>query len=57
MFGEKVIILGDFNLPAKIPTRGSKWRELHLEKTYPSWEPKIKFDDGLAELVKNYNRV
>lgn len=53
MFGEKVIILGDFNLPSKIPTRGSKWRELHLEKTYPSWEPKIKFDHIITKAQIN----
>ncbi len=42
--GDKIIILGDFNIPGKIPTWGRGWRELHPGKSYPAWDPKIKFD-------------
>jgi endonuclease/exonuclease/phosphatase family metal-dependent hydrolase len=47
----KIIILGDFNLPGGIPTWGGKWRELHPGKSYPAWNPKIKFD----HIITNQN--
>jgi len=50
-FGEKVLLLGDFNLPAGIPTIGSKWESLIVQSTYPSWQPKIQFDYILSKGV------
>ena len=50
-FGEKVLLLGDFNLPGGIPAIGSKWQSLHLQNTYPSWKPKIQFDYILSKGV------
>ena len=48
-FGEKVLLLGDFNLPGGIPALGSNWQSLHVQSTYPSWQPKIQFDYILSK--------
>jgi endonuclease/exonuclease/phosphatase family metal-dependent hydrolase len=50
-FGEKVLLLGDFNLPVGIPAIGSNWQSLHVQNTYPSWQPKIQFDYILSKGV------
>jgi endonuclease/exonuclease/phosphatase family metal-dependent hydrolase len=50
-FGEKVLLMGDFNLPGSIPAMGSKWQSLILQNTYPSWKPKIQFDYILSKGV------
>lgn len=50
-FGEKVLLMGDFNLPGSIPTMGSRWKSLILQNTYPSWKPKIQFDYILSKNV------
>ena len=50
-FGEKVLLLGDFNLPGGIPAVGSNWQSLHVQSTYPSWQPKIQFDYILSKGV------
>ena len=50
-FGEKVLLLGDFNLPGGIPAIGSNWQSLILQNTYPSWKPKIQFDYILSKGV------
>ena len=50
-FGEKVLLMGDFNLPSAIPAIGSKWQSLYGQNTYPSWKPKIQFDYILSKGV------
>ena len=50
-FGEKVLLMGDFNLPGGIPAIGSNWQSLHVQNTYPSWKPKIQFDYILSKGV------
>jgi len=50
-FGDKVLIMGDFNLPSAIPAMGSKWQSLYAQNTYPSWKPKIQFDYILGKGV------
>jgi endonuclease/exonuclease/phosphatase family metal-dependent hydrolase len=50
-FGEKVLLMGDFNLPSAIPAIGSKWQSLYAQSTYPSWKPKIQFDYILSKGV------
>ena len=50
-FGEKVLLMGDFNLPGSIPAMGSKWQSLILQNTYPSWLPKVQFDYILSKGV------
>ena len=48
-FGNKVLLVGDFNLPGGIPAIGSNWESLILQNTYPSWNPKIQFDYILSK--------
>jgi endonuclease/exonuclease/phosphatase family metal-dependent hydrolase len=48
-FGNKVLLVGDFNLPGGIPAMGSNWESLILQNTYPSWNPKIQFDYILSK--------
>jgi len=48
-FGDKVLLMGDFNLPGSIPAMGSKWQSLILQNTYPSWLPKVQFDYILSK--------
>lgn len=50
-FGDKVLLMGDFNLPGSIPAMGSKWQSLILQNTYPSWLPKVQFDYILSKGV------
>ena len=56
-FGEKVLLLGDFNLPGGIPAIGSNWQSLHVQNTYPSWKPKIQFDYILSKGVALKNVI
>jgi len=56
-FGEKVLLMGDFNLPGSIPAMGSKWQSLILQNTYPSWKPKIQFDYILSKGVALKNVI
>lgn len=44
----KKILIGDLNLPAKIPAKVLGWNQLIDEKTYPSWKPRIQFDHALS---------
>jgi endonuclease/exonuclease/phosphatase family metal-dependent hydrolase len=42
--GNKVVIMGDLNLPKGLPVVGSSWKSLITQNTYPSWGAKIQFD-------------
>jgi endonuclease/exonuclease/phosphatase family metal-dependent hydrolase len=42
--GNKVVIMGDLNLPKGLPIIGSSWKSLVTQNTYPSWGAKIQFD-------------
>ena len=53
-FGDKVLLMGDFNLPSAIPAIGSKWQSLYAQNTYPSWGAKIQFDYILADDLSGY---
>lgn len=44
----KKILIGDLNLPGKIPAKVLRWNPLIEEKTYPSWKPRIQFDHALS---------
>ena len=44
----KKILIGDLNLPGKIPAKVLGWNQLIEEKTYPSWKPRIQFDHALS---------
>jgi endonuclease/exonuclease/phosphatase family metal-dependent hydrolase len=45
----KHILLGDLNLPFNLPSRFSNWKSLSIQKTYPSWDPKVQFDYILSD--------
>jgi endonuclease/exonuclease/phosphatase family metal-dependent hydrolase len=42
--GNKVVIMGDLNLPKNLPVIASSWKSLVTQSTYPSWGAKIQFD-------------
>jgi endonuclease/exonuclease/phosphatase family metal-dependent hydrolase len=42
--GNKVVIMGDLNLPKNLPVVASSWKSLVTQNTYPSWGAKIQFD-------------
>ena len=42
--GNKVVIMGDLNLPKNLPVVASTWKSLVTQNTYPSWGAKIQFD-------------
>ena len=46
--GERVILMGDFNLPWGLAEKVSSLRSLTATKSYPSWSPKVQFDYILA---------
>ena len=39
-----VLLTGDLNLPANLPSKLSGFKSLISQATYPSWKPKIQFD-------------
>jgi len=41
--GEKILV-GDLNLPGKIPAKIIKWQGAASELTYPSWGARVQFD-------------
>ncbi|MEZ5185421.1 MAG: endonuclease/exonuclease/phosphatase family protein [Candidatus Nanopelagicales bacterium] len=47
-----LILVGDFNLPGRIPTRVTGWTPADLGATYPVFRPRVQFDhiisDGVA---------
>ena len=42
------VLMGDLNLPAKLPSKLSGYRSVLSQSTYPSWGPKIQFDYIMA---------
>lgn len=40
----KKILLGDFNLPGKLPSKIMGWKSAAEQFTYPSWGAKVQFD-------------
>lgn len=40
----KKILVGDLNLPGKLPERIIKWRSAATQFTYPSWGARLQFD-------------
>jgi len=47
--GNKIIIMGDLNLPKDLPVVASSWKSLVTQNTYPSWGAKIQFDYILSK--------
>jgi endonuclease/exonuclease/phosphatase family metal-dependent hydrolase len=44
-----LVLTGDLNLPANLPSKLSGFRSLLSQSTYPSWAPKIQFDYIMVE--------
>lgn len=42
------LLLGDLNLPGRLPQWVSGWNQLARTATYPSWRPRVQFDHALA---------
>lgn len=47
-----LILLGDFNLPGRIPGRVTGWHEAPLGPTYPVFQPRIRFDHILSDGIQ-----
>ena len=47
--GERVVLMGDFNLPWGLAERATAMRSITRSKSYPSWSPKVQFDYILAD--------
>lgn len=43
------LLLGDLNLPGRLPGLVSGWAQLARTPTYPSWKPRVQFDHALAD--------
>jgi endonuclease/exonuclease/phosphatase family metal-dependent hydrolase len=55
--GNKIVIMGDLNLPKGLPVIGSSWKSLVEQNTYPSWGAKIQFDYILCNDSLKKSRV
>ena len=42
-------LLGDLNLPGRVPGLVSRWRQLARVPTFPSWRPRVQLDHVLAD--------
>ncbi len=49
-----LIILGDFNVPAPIVKRATRWPHLVRGATFPSWNPKIQLDHVIARGLDDF---
>ena len=44
-----LVLMGDFNLPGRIPARVTGWEPLVRQKTYPVMRPRVQLDHVLAD--------
>lgn len=44
-----VVLLGDFNMPGRIPARVTRWHQFDSGPTYPVFRPRVRFDHILAD--------
>ena len=42
------VLLGDLNLPGRLPAWATGWHQAALAPTYPSWKPRVQFDHVLV---------
>jgi endonuclease/exonuclease/phosphatase family metal-dependent hydrolase len=49
---EKIILMGDLNIPFNKVVQGMKWNSLTSGKTFPSWLPKVEIDYMLSPTLK-----
>lgn len=43
------LLLGDLNLPGRLPAWISGWTQLAQVPTYPSWKPRVQLDHALGQ--------
>lgn len=43
------LLLGDLNLPGRLPARVTGWTPLARVATYPAWRPRVQWDHVLAD--------
>jgi endonuclease/exonuclease/phosphatase family metal-dependent hydrolase len=48
---EKILLMGDFNIPSRKIIAGLKWKVLTTGKTFPSWQPKVEIDFMLSQTL------
>ena len=53
----KHIIIGDINLPWRIPQRFTSWKSLVDKKTFPSYKPSLQFDYLLSREELKASRI
>jgi endonuclease/exonuclease/phosphatase family metal-dependent hydrolase len=49
-----LILLGDFNLPGRLPGRVTGWQEAELGATYPVFKPRVQFDHILSDGIRSH---
>ena len=54
---QKIILMGDLNLPLASIVKGINWNSLARQKTFPSWNPKLQFDYILSQKVASEDVV
>jgi endonuclease/exonuclease/phosphatase family metal-dependent hydrolase len=52
-----LVLLGDFNLPGKVPARVTGYTELAHGATYPSFRPRVQLDHVLADGLTDHEHV
>lgn len=45
------LLVGDLNLPGRLPQWATGWTQLARTPTYPSWRPRVQFDHVLGDGV------
>lgn len=43
------LLLGDLNLPGRVPGAVTRWTQLARLATYPSWKPRVQLDHALGD--------
>jgi endonuclease/exonuclease/phosphatase family metal-dependent hydrolase len=51
------LLLGDLNMPGRLPHLVSRWLQLARLATYPSWRPRVQFDHVLGDGVTQHQVV
>ena len=49
---EKIILMGDMNIPFAKVVAGRNWNVITTGKTFPSWGPKVQIDYMLSQTLK-----
>lgn len=50
-----LILIGDFNMPGRLPGRVTRWSQAELGPTYPVFRPRIRFDHILSDGIGAQN--